>query len=58
MAIKNKTTIFFIQRTSFDSIARERQRRKGLQYLAENIMMVRMWNAFKTVKEVKDTIVP
>ena len=30
----------------------------GLQYLAENTMMVRMWNAFKTVKEVKDTIVP
>lgn len=31
---------------------------QGLQYLAENTMMVRMWNAFKTVKEVKDTIVP
>ena len=31
---------------------------QGLQYLAENTMMVRMWNAFKTVKEVKDAIVP
>ena len=31
---------------------------KGLKYLAENTMMVRMWNAFKTVKEVKDTTVP
>lgn len=31
---------------------------QGLQYLAENTMMVRMWNAFKAVKDVKDTIVP
>nr|DAN59752.1 MAG TPA: hypothetical protein [Caudoviricetes sp.] len=30
MAIKNKTAIFFIQRTSSDSIARERRERKGL----------------------------